>query len=124
MKANLSLIMSLHEKMRKHIFQTLHTVKLCFLLFICYVTLTNQTNNDLEVQVSKTNYDKSTYENSKPNRISHILMYHPWGTKSHRGQQNALINGLLERGHTITGVFSDESDLNHENYTEIIVETR
>ena len=55
---------------------------------------------------------------------SHILMYHPWGTKSHRGQQNALLIGLLSKGHIVTGVFSDESDVRHENYTEIIVKTR
>ena len=116
--------MNLHDKMRKRIFQTLNTVKLCFLLFICYVTVTNQTNNNVDIQVSKNDNNKLTDGTFNPDRISHILMYHPWGTKSHRGQQNALINGLLERGHTITGVFSDESDLNHENYTEIIVETR
>ena len=110
--------------MRKRIFQTSNTVNLCFLVFLCYVTVTNQANNNGDVQVSKKHNYKPTDENSKPNRVSHILMYHPWGTKSHRGQQNALINGLLERGYTITGVFSDESNLNHENYTEIIVETR
>ena len=110
--------------MRKSIFRTLNTVRLFLLLFICCVTVTNQTNNNVNFQVSKNDNYKPTDGTYKSNRMSHILMYHPWGTKSHRGQQNALINGLLERGHTITGVFSDESDLNHENYTEIIVETR
>ena len=57
-------------------------------------------------------------------RNLHILMYHPWGTKSHRGQQRALILGLLHNGHKILGVFADESDLKHENYTEVVVDTR
>ena len=56
-------------------------------------------------------------------RNLHILMYHPWGTKSHRGQQRALILGLLQNGHKILGVFADESDLKHENYTEVVVDT-
>ena len=58
------------------------------------------------------------------NRRSHILMYHPWGTRSLRGQQNALLFGLLDKGHTITGVFSEKSNLKHENYTEIIINSR
>ena len=57
-------------------------------------------------------------------RNLHILMYHPWGTKSHRGQQRALILGLLQNGHKILGVFADKSDLKHENYTEVVVDTR
>ena len=57
-------------------------------------------------------------------RNLNILMYHPWGTKSHRGQQRALILGLLQNGHKILGVFADESDLKHENYTEVVVDTR
>ena len=53
-----------------------------------------------------------------------ILMYHPWGTKSHRGQQRALILGLLQNGHKILGVFADKSDLKHKNYTEVVIDTR
>ena len=61
---------------------------------------------------------------NESSRNLHILMYHPWGTKSHRGQQRALILGLLQNGHKILGVFADESDLKHENYTEVVVDTR
>ena len=54
----------------------------------------------------------------------HILMFHPWGTKSHRGQQNILLLGLLKQGHSITGVFTEQSDIVHERYTEIVIQTR
>ena len=53
---------------------------------------------------------------------SHILMFHPWNTKSHRIQQNALLSGFLARGHRVTGVFHQGSDIRSERYTEIVVE--
>ena len=52
-----------------------------------------------------------------------ILMFHPWGRKSHRGQQNALLLGLLNEGHAVTGVFPEKSNIIHDGYTEIVVET-
>ena len=54
----------------------------------------------------------------------HILMFHPWGTKSHRGQLNALLEGLLNNGHKVTGVFPNKSNIIREGYTEIVVEDR
>ena len=36
-------------------------------------------------------------------------------------QITAFLTGLLERGHSVVGVFPHESDIRHENYTEIIV---
>ena len=57
-------------------------------------------------------------------KYKHILMYHPWGTKSHRGQQNPVILALLEKGHTVTGIFSEKGDIIHERYNELIVSTR
>ena len=53
----------------------------------------------------------------------HILMYHPWGTKSHRVQQHALLVGLLNAGHTVTGVFPENSNIIHDGYTEIVVDS-
>ena len=53
--------------------------------------------------------------------IGQILMYHPWNTKSHRIQQNALLQGLLAKGHRVTGVFPQKSEIKNENYTEIVV---
>lgn len=54
----------------------------------------------------------------------HIMMFFPWSTKSHRGQQIVLLQGLLDKGHTITAIFSGKSGIVHERYTEIIVNTR
>ena len=54
----------------------------------------------------------------------HVLMYHPWSTRSHRQQNNALLEGLLARGHRVTGVVPQSTHFNNINYTEIIVEDR
>ena len=54
----------------------------------------------------------------------HLLMYVPWNTRSHRMQQNAVLEGMLARGHTVTGVFPQEYHGKHENYTEILVKDR
>ena len=51
----------------------------------------------------------------------HILMFHPWNTRSHRIQQNALLEALLARGHRVIGVFGQASDIASSNYTEIVV---
>ena len=53
-----------------------------------------------------------------------ILMFSPWNTRSLRIQQNAILEGLLDRGHRVTGVFPQEYQSKHENYTEIVVNSR
>ena len=52
----------------------------------------------------------------------HILMFHPWGTRSHMNQFTPLILGLLNAGNSITAVFTRETNILHDDYTEIIVE--
>ena len=125
-----------------------------FTLLVCvldqYETLTTENNSNFlsgdnhapktgtstkaedESTITKPTYDKNTIDNVV-SRIDetrlkeekkHVLMYHPWGTKSHRGQQNALIYGLLSKGHSVTGIFPEKSNLIHENYTEIVIDTR
>ena len=54
----------------------------------------------------------------------HIVMFHPWGTPSHKNQFKPLIIGLLNAGHSITSVFTRQMDIVHDDYTEIIVEDR
>ena len=49
-------------------------------------------------------------------------MYHPWSTASHRLQNNAVLEGLLARGHSVTGVTPQPSHVTSLNYTEIVVE--
>ena len=53
-----------------------------------------------------------------------ILMFSPWNTRSLRIQQNAILEGLLDRGNKVTGVFPQEYHSEHENYTEIVVNSR
>jgi len=55
---------------------------------------------------------------------THILLYFPWTTRSHRIQQNSLLEGLLARGHKVTGVFPQPSNIRNPLYTELIVEDR
>jgi len=66
----------------------------------------------------------SNFKSNVEARTGHVLLYHPWNTKSHRMTQNAILQGLLARGHQVTGVFPQNSDIRNENYTEIVVEDR
>jgi len=66
----------------------------------------------------------SNFKSNVEARTGHVLLYHPWNTKSHRMTQNAILQGLLARGHQVTGVFPQHSDIRNENYTEIVVEDR
>ena len=52
----------------------------------------------------------------------HILMFHPWGTPSHMNQLKPLVLGLLEAGNAVTAVFTRKTEINHNDYTEIIVQ--
>ena len=56
------------------------------------------------------------------NTKNHILMFHPWGTKSHMGQLKVLVKGLLESGNSVTGVFVRKTGIQHDDYVELIVE--
>ena len=52
----------------------------------------------------------------------HIVMFHPWGTPSHKNQFKPLIEGLLKDGNAITSVFTRPMDIVNDNYIEIIVD--
>jgi hypothetical protein len=85
-------------------------------------------NNDIErttvIVKEEEEEENDVREQMDANPSSHILMFHPWNTKSHRIQQNALLSGFLARGHRVTGVFPQESDIRSERYSEIVVEDR
>ena len=75
--------------------------------------------------------EKAPNENTKESQAKdivydkkHIVMFHPWGTPSHKNQFKPLIIGLLNAGHSITSVFTRQMDIVHDDYTEIIVEDR
>ena len=65
-------------------------------------------------------------EKSKPNDIiensKHILLYHPWTTRSHMMQQTSLLRGLLEKGYHVTAVFPYPTGIDNPRYEEILVE--
>ena len=67
-------------------------------------------------------------DNDSANKVNHakkhIVMFHPWGTRSHMNQFGPLITGLLEDGNSITSVFTISTNIVHDDYTEIIVEDR
>ena len=58
------------------------------------------------------------------NAKKHIVMFHPWGTPSHKNQFKPLIKGLLEDGNAITSVFTRPMDIVDDDYTEIIVDDK
>ena len=78
-------------------------------------------NLDIEINHEVENTDAIVQQLDKT-PPSHILMFHPWNTKSHRIQQNALLEAFLARGHRVTGVFPQSSSIKHDRYTEIVVE--
>ena len=94
---------------------------------VCSVPVgADQTKNDenppKEILDKSLNEDDSALHQMDETRPSHILMFHPWNTKSHRIQQSALLEGLLAKGHRVTGVFPQSSSIRHDRYTEIVVE--
>ena len=52
----------------------------------------------------------------------HILFYHVVGTVSHINVVKALIEDLLNHGHSVTSAFYHPTKIIHENYTEILIE--
>ena len=106
---------------------------LCYCLLFCLLAAEtedkvkdkDQPKEDIDRIVTKEEEQESDtiitqMDNTTPS--SHILMFHPWNTKSHRIQQNALLEGFLARGHRVTGVFPQSSNIKNERYTEIVVE--
>ena len=75
------------------------------------------TGGDLTLQEDDGKHD---YNNVK----NRILMFHPWGTRSHMGQLKVLVKGLLESGNAVTGVFVWKTGIEHENYVELLIEDR
>ena len=66
-------------------------------------------------------YTKPLMNNRRNTIQRHILMFHPWGTRSHMHQLTALLQGLLSSGHQVTAVFARKTEIMHQNYEEIIV---
>ena len=99
----------------------LYITRLVFWIFILSRTFAIEEKERIkEIDNLVTNVDnKGNALDENPS--SHILMFHPWNTKSWRIQQNALLEGLLARGHRVTGVFPRESSIKNERYTEIVV---
>ena len=54
----------------------------------------------------------------------HILFFHTVGTRSHIHVAKALIEGLLNTGHSVTAGFYHSTNIIHENYTELLIADR
>ena len=100
-----------------------------FILITIFVAISK--NHSVRMFSSK-NDDQNKYglneqytkplENNRTNTIQrHILMFHPWGTRSHMHQLTALLQGLLSSGNQVTAVFARKTEIMHQNYEEIIV---
>ena len=66
-------------------------------------------------------YTNPSMNNSFSQIPKHVLMFHPWGTRSHMHQLTALLQGLLSSGNQVTAVFARNTEIRHQNYEEIIV---
>ena len=83
------------------------------------ISLGNTIDNTIGVSNSVEN--KLIIQNNTESSRKHILMFHPWGTRSHMQQLTALLDGLLKSGNDVTGVFARKTEIVHQHYTEIIV---
>ena len=91
------------------------------------VKMTSSPNNIPKESVIETAQNENAKESEAKGIVydkKHIVMFHPWGTPSHKNQFKPLIIGLLNAGHSITSVFTRPMDIVHDDYTEIIVEDR
>ena len=100
-----------------------------FILITIFVAISK---NHCERIISSKNDDQNKYGldeqytkpliNNRSNTVQrHILMFHPWGTRSHMHQLTALLQGLLSSGNQVTAVFARKTEIMHQNYEEIIV---
>ena len=84
------------------------------------IDLPNESNKESLENVSGKDLATKVTVNAK----KHIVMFHPWGTPSHKNQFKPLIKGLLEDGNAITSVFTRPMDIVDDDYTEIIVDDK
>jgi len=97
----------------------------CFLFFSVLIITVNKVEADHLVPKNDPTVTEAVEGNENVGKV--ILLHHPINTRSHRIQQDALLEGLLARGHRVVGVFPQEGGrhlLNHPLYTEILVEDR
>ena len=92
-----------------------------FMLFLCLCATKAENESEirairdeLKVEVSEMNAAKT------PGK--HILMHHPWSTRSHMMQQTALLQGLLDAGYEVTAVFPHPTNIVAPGYTELVAE--
>jgi len=52
---------------------------------------------------------------------SHLVFFHNFGTKSQLIQMTPLIQELLDRNHTVTAIIYKTIQVNHPNYTEVLL---
>ena len=102
-------------------------VKLLLSLFItCLLCKTNCSaeGSPSTADVNSENGKIAKLENAESNGNiikNHILMFHPWGTRSHSQQLNVLLRGLLKSGNAVTGVFAWKTGIEHPSYVELVV---
>lgn len=65
-----------------------------------------------------------TKTNSQYSKKGHILFFHNAGTRSHLIALNALAEGLVDHGHRVTSVQYMKSNIQHENYTEVLIQDK
>ena len=79
----------------------------------------NETFGASEKNITEKDVDIDTNSVVNENEIletKHILMYHPWSTRSNMMQQKALLRGILSKGYHVTGVFPHATNIEDVRY--------
>ena len=94
-------------------------------LILCLSALCDaESHSEKDGTTTKTNETQSNIEDTDSPIKGHILFFHNAGSRSHLIAMSALAQGLLDHGYIVTTVFFANSNIEHENYNEILIEDR
>ena len=94
-------------------------------LILCLSALCDaESHSEKDGTTTKTNETQSNIEDTDSPIKGHILFFHNAGSRSHLIALSALAQGLLDHGYMVTTVFFAKSNIEHENYNEILIEDR
>ena len=94
-------------------------------LILCLSALCDaESHSEKDGITTKMNETQSNVEDTDSPTKGHILFFHNAGSRSHLIAMSALAQGLLDHGYMVTTVFFAKSNIEHENYNEILIEDR
>jgi hypothetical protein len=94
-------------------------------LILCQSVLCKaESQSEIDEITTKLNETQSKFVDTDSPTKGHILFFHNAGSRSHLIAMSALAQGLLDHGYIVTTVFFANSNIEHENYNEILIEDR